>query len=244
MTKQKLFASKLLDVFKILASEPNLNFIEGNQVEILISSGETLLKVNSNDISVPGVPIHENFFEKPSSLKDSFVNDNQIQKFISALSEKESILRLNHVGFCYLVESVITEEERLKKFSKQGKWNLYKEVSQDDFTWLYVGHTKKWFDPLVEFVLDEGENDRWKNYWLPHFQIDIDTSLVVEDIEPLILETFKGKIKPYRAISANDYTYSVRARLGVIEGINVYLDVGTEGRMPRYHREKLLKDTK
>jgi len=241
MTKQKLFVSKLFDVFKILASESNLNFVKDNQLEISISSGETLFKVSSSGISIPKIPIHENFFGKLSPLKDNFVSDSQIQKFISVLSEKESILRLNHIGFCYSVDSIEKEKQRLLKLANQNDLNLYEEESRDDSRWLYAGKTTKWHDPLVEFVIFEKVNDKWKDYWLPHFQIDIDTNLVVDDIEFIITDVFGQKVKPYRVVVVNNYVCVSRVRLGIISGININLDIGTEGRMPRYLREKLLK---
>lgn len=241
MAKQKLFTSKLFDVFKILASGHNLNFVKDNQAEISISSGETLFKVSSGDMSVPGVSIHKNFFGKPSLLKDNFVSDTQIQKLISVLSEKESILRLNHIGLCYSVDSIEREKQRLLKLANQNNLNLYEEESRDNFMWLYVGETTKWYDPLVEFVPVEKVNDKWKDYWLPHFQIDIDTNLVVDDIESIIVDVFNEKVKPYRLVVVNNYVCVSRARLGIISGINIDLDIGTEGRMSRYHREKLLK---
>ena len=242
MAKQKLFPSKLLNVFKILASESKLDFIKNDQVEISILSGETLLKVSSDDINVPGIPIHENFFEKLSPLEDDFANNNQIQKFISVLSEKESFLRLNHIGFCYFVDSIEKEKQRLLKLANQNNLNLYKEESPDDFMWLFIGRTTKWYDPLIEFVLVEKINDKWKDYWLPHFQIDIDTNLVVDSIETTVADVFGEKVKPYRLIVVNNYVCVLRVRLGIIGGININLDIGTEGRMPRYHREKLLKE--
>ena len=241
MTKEKLFTFKLLDVFRALALEPNLNFVKNNEAEISISSGEVLFKADSDGISVPGVPIHENFFEKISPLKDDFVSDNQIKKFISVLSEEESILRLNHIGFCYSVGSVEKEKQRLLKLANQNNLDLYKEESRGGSLWLFIGKTIKWYDPLVEFVLIEKTNDKWKDYWLPHFQIDIDTNLVVDDIESVIKDVFSEKIKPYRMIVVNNYVCVLRIRLGIINGININLDIGTEGRMPRYHREKLLK---
>jgi len=242
MTKEKLFASKLLDVFEILGSESSLNFVKNSQVEIPVSSGDLLLKIDQDDINIPGVSIHENFFGKPSPLENDFVSDNQIREFISVLSKKESILKLNHVGFCYLVDSIKEEKERLCKLTNQRNLSLYEEESQYDSTWFFAGKTSKWYDPLVEFVLIKKTDDKWKDYWLPHFQIDIDTNLVVDDIESIITNVFDGKIKPYRAVVVNNYVCIVRARLGVIDGININLDIGTEGRMPRYHREKLIKE--
>ncbi|EKD61982.1 MAG: hypothetical protein ACD_52C00327G0011 [uncultured bacterium] len=96
-------------------------------------------------------------------------------------------------------------------------------------------------DPLVELVLLEKTDDKWKNYWLPHFQIDLDTFLHGDEIEKLITETFQGKVKPYRLIETNGFIALVRARLGVISGVNINLDMGFEGRMTRHHRMKFLK---
>ena len=88
----------------------------------------------------------------------------------------------------------------------------------------------------------ETENDKWKDYWLPHFQIDIDIHLGSDEIESLIRKIFQGKVYPHKLIEVGEFTIVVRARLGVISGINISLDIGYEGRMTRYHRVKLLTE--
>lgn len=244
MDKKALFTSKLLDVFRALALEPSLNFFEKEQVKIATSSRKTLLKVDSDSIIVPGLPLNNSFCKKTSPLKDNFVDINQIESFVSTLSERKSLLRLNHVGFCYLVNSPKAEKQRLIELVQAKGLSLYVEESSDSSVWLYIGDRSEWDDPLVEFVLVEEINDKWKDYWLPHFQIDIDTNLVVEDIESIVSQIFKGEIKPFRMVVTNNYVSVLRVRLGIIGGININLDLGTEGRMPRFHREKLLAEVR
>ncbi|HUV46972.1 MAG TPA: hypothetical protein VMW29_02450, partial [Candidatus Bathyarchaeia archaeon] len=87
----------------------------------------------------------------------------------------------------------------------------------------------------------ENTKDRWVNYWLPNFQIDLDTTLNCEQIEKLVFDTFQGKIKPFRAVVMDGVTYCVRIRLGIISGINIYLDLGTNSRNVKYVRKHILK---
>ena len=72
------------------------------------------------------------------------------------------------------------------------KW--YIENSGDNNQeWFFIGNKSVWEVLLVEVVLTR------KNYvaydaWIPHFQIDIDTTLGIEEIDALIEEYFGKNI--------------------------------------------------
>ena len=229
--------SKFLSILKTLPNEKRLEFIN-EEANLRLKDGSSLLNVSKSQISIPGVS--SNFFNKKSPLADGFLEDYRIKNLFTYLASNNFYQRLNHLGFCYSVDSLLEEKEKLVNEIKKTKWHLYEEVSNDETTWLYVGDTSLWENPLVELVLVEKTNDKWKNYWLPHIQIDLDTYLQGEEIEKLIQESFQGKVKPYRLIESNGFIVLVRARLGIVSGINVNLDLGFEGRMTRYHRTRLL----
>ncbi len=232
------FLNQLLEVLKTIPE--GITFAKDNEkvASVLLSDGQSLLNISSADIQIPGVAIP--FFEKPSPLSDDFVEIIQMKEFFQYLTTNNLFQRLNHLGFCYFVESARLEKERLINEIKKTKLHLYEETSNDSSVWLFVGDRDNWQSPMIELVLSERTTDKWKDYWLPHFQIDIDTYLNGDEIEKLILDNFKGKIKPYRIIETKDFIVLVRARLGIVSGININLDLGFEGRMTRYHRIKLL----
>lgn len=100
---------------------------------------------------------------------------------------------------------------------------------------------KNWQDPLIEFVLIGNSTDKWIDYWLPHLQIDIDTTLSDRQIENIIQTAFGGAVDPFRLLVIDGITYIIRIRLGIVDGININLDIATKSRRVQFHREKLLK---
>ncbi|HUW22232.1 MAG TPA: hypothetical protein VMW41_06235 [Candidatus Bathyarchaeia archaeon] len=230
-------------IFKILRLLPEgITFTDNGEksANVALSNGRVLLKISASDIQIPGISIANGFYQKPSPLADNFVSQSQIERLFEILTLNNLFQRLNHLGFCYPVESVKAERERLIKEAKSANWHLYQESSNDNSAWLFIGERNLWPDPLVELIFNENIQDKWKNYWLPHFQIDIDTYLNGDEIEKLVTDTFQGKVKPYRIIANDKFIVLVRARLGIVSGINVNLDLGFEGRMTRYSRLKLL----
>lgn len=232
---------KVIDILKMLPNKKNLDFSEKQSAKLILDDGKTLMNISDQNIVIPGLSIPASLFDKKNPLKDSFVQDSQIKNLFDHLSSNHLYQRLNHLGLCYYVESITKEKRKLIDEIKKTDWHLYEEDSQDESAWIYIGNTANWENPLIELVLIEKTNDKWKDYWLPHIQIDIDTNLNGDEIEKLILDNFEGKIKPYRLIEINEFIVLVRARLGIISGININLDFGFEGRMTRHHRTKLLK---
>lgn len=240
--RERMVAGKLLDIFSVLSVAPNLNFIRNGQVLVPMSDGRSLLEVTPSGIIVPDLTIPENLFTRPTPLPDRFVPTTELESFIKLLSDEGSIIRLNHLGFCYQVDSREEERERLTKEVVSSRWNLYEEESADPSSdsWFFVGDRANWQDPMVEYVPTKGSNDRWINYWLPHFQIDIDTKLDASQVEERLKDKFGSKIIPVRFKFMEDI-YGIRARLGSIAGVNVNLDLGTTGRISQFQRETLLK---
>ncbi len=235
-----MFNSQLIQLFQLLPADPYLKVNE-DTVAILSSNNLPLFELTPSKLTIPGISLNENFYSKPTNLKDSFVALDEVAELFSCIKSEQAFDCLNHMGFCYSVENSLKEKERLLQEAKAANLHLYEEASNDGTPWLFLGNLEKWNSPLVEFLPVQSTTDKWVDYWLPHFQIDIQTKLLGEEVEELLLKVFKGAVKPYRLFATKDFVFVVRARLGSINGINVYLDIGADGRMLRYHRRKLLQ---
>lgn len=233
-------SEKIIELFTILSANEHLNFSKVNQVVISLANGNKLLNISSSGFSIPNIPLHESLFGSPSPLSDRFVPDTQTKNLVLKLSEKNLIVRLNHLGFCYLVPSKNEEKTRLSSLISLSDWHLYQEASNDSSDWFFLGDKTNWTDPLIEFVPSEGGNDKWRDYWLPHISIDIDTQLTGEEIEHLVTTYFAGAVRPYRLIVVNGNICLIRARLGCVSGVNIYMDFGTLTRGVEFHRNNLL----
>lgn len=224
---------KLLKILKqvldILAKNNKINF-----------NNNDLFKFSDTEILTPAGDILPQLFNHKSKLKDQFVDLFLLTKFLDLTSKKQSFIRLNHIGFCYKVESLIKEKERLVNLISASNFHLYQEPSSDDGLWLFAGNTENWENPMLEFVPMEGSNDKWVDYFLPHIHIDIDTTLTGQEIEKIVKSVFNDKIQPF-SIIINGITYIIRNRLGIINGVNIHLDLATNSRNVKSLRENVFE---
>lgn len=231
----------LIDIFRILSFNPKLNFIDNNSIKIETSKSDNLLTLSTNTISVPIPNFYQTFSNRKSKLKDKIVDLKPVQQFVEKLSKENKFIRLNHVGFCYEVDSTEEEVKRIISSVKSNSLHVYEEPSNDRARWLFVGDLTSWSDPLIEFLPIEQSNEPWIEYWLPHVQIDIDTELTANEIQGYIKYFFKNEITPYNIV-IDGTTYIVRCRLGSTEGVNINLDLATIKRDVKYHRENVLRE--
>lgn len=151
-----------------------------------------------------------------------------------------SIVRLNHIGFGYRVKSQQIERRRLIGLIRKTDQYLYEEESNDFGLWLFMGNTENWGKPLIEFVPVEADHPQI-DFFLPHVQIDIDTTLNASEIKKVVKKVFNNGIKSYHVTVINEVTYIVRNPLGVIDGVNIFLDLATNSRNVKFHRQNYLR---
>lgn len=207
--------------------------------ENLVFQNTRLLDFSDTKIMTPVGNILPLLLANKSNVSDRPVKSVLLKQLIDRLNSNQSIVRLNHVGFCYKVFSQGKEKKRLVRVIKQTGFHLYQEQSNDDGLWLFIGDTSKWEEPLIELLPVEKTQDKWVDYWLPHIHIDIDTTLTAKDIEDSVNSVFTNTIKPYRVI-IDGTVYIVRNYLGSIDGVNIYLDLATRSRSVQFTRQNLL----
>lgn len=228
MTKKKNLYQTLEEIFQILSSCKKLEF------------GNCPVKVGDSQIITPIGNVTPFLFNQKSKLKDELVDLYLLKNLMSALDSNNSIIRLNHVGFGYGVKSQQIERQRLISLVRKSDHCLYEEESNDFGLWLFLGNTETWEKPLIEFVPVEAE-DPQIDYYLPHIQIDIDTTLNTSEIEKVVKEVFHNTINSYHVAIIDGITYIVRNRLGVIDGVNIFIDLATNSRNVKFHRQNYLK---
>jgi len=232
MTNNGLVNVKLIDVFRLLSYDANLQFHANKAVRITASGTMPLMQINPTNIILPVYPPHTQ-----SPLTDSFIDMELLKKFIKLMSEKKSFLRLNHIGFCYRVKSKIEERKRIQQEVQKTEWNLYEMESVDESLWLFIGDNKIWTDPLIEYLPVEKTDDPDVDIWLPHIHIDVDTNMTMIAVEDAANSAFDGKVTPFRL---NPVGYSVRLRLGLVSGMNIMIDLATNKRDTEYGRKHML----
>ncbi|OGK62622.1 hypothetical protein A2334_03380 [Candidatus Roizmanbacteria bacterium RIFOXYB2_FULL_38_10] len=230
--KKESFIKSVSKIIKILESSDKLIF-----------PNNSLFEMSKNKIFTPFGDVLPLLLKYRSPLKNDLIDTQLLEKMIQLLIDKQALIRLNHIGFCYAVIDQEKERKRLALLTKKTNFHLYQEKSNDCSLWLFVGDTKNWQDPMLEFLpVASNTKDRWMiHYWLPHIHIDLDTTLTEVEIELMIDKVFGDKIEPYRSVVIDKVTYLVRAYVGTIDGINIHLDFATKRRRVKYMREELLK---
>jgi hypothetical protein len=199
-----------------------------------------LCSISKNRISIPVGNIFPFLQNYKSKLNDKSVVLKLYRVLMNSLYSSKSIIRLNHIGFCYKTESQEQEKLRLIGLTNKTKSHLYQEQSNDEGIWLFLGDTSDWEKPMVELVPVEKTIDPYVDYWLPHIHIDMDTKLTASEIKNVVKTIFGKSFQPH-SISIDGTVYIVRNRLGIVDGINIFLDLATNSRNVKYLREKLLK---
>lgn len=198
------------------------------------------VRANDSHITTPIGDVTPILFHQKSKLKNTMINLDLLKNLIAVLDDNNSIVRLNHIGFGYRVKSQQTERQRLINLARKTDQYLYEEESNDFGLWLFLGNTEVWENPLIEFVPVEAD-DPQIDYYLPHIQIDIDTTLNSSQIEKVVKEVFDNTIQPYHVAVIDGITYIVRNRLGVLDGVNIFIDLTTNSRNVKSHRQNYLK---
>lgn len=216
------------EIITILSSNKNINF------------ADSLIKLTESQTITPIGDISEVLFSRRSKLKGQIVDIRLVNNLMILLNSNNSIIRLNHIGFGYRIKSQKIERQRLIDLVRKTDQNLYEEESNDFGLWLFLGNIQEWEKPLVEFVPVEADHPEI-DYFLPHIQIDIDTTLNAREIDKVVKKVFNNTIKPFHII-IDGITYIVRNRLGVIDGVNIFLDLATNARNVQLHRHKYLKE--
>lgn len=214
---------KLLEVFGILARCPNMNYMKGGKVVIKTSSGKSLLSVTETMIATPVTNITDRVFQQKSSLPDSFISTEDFTKLIDRLNP--SVKGLDHVGFCYTVQSQAKELLDIEHALKD--MHVYEMTSTDLAKWYFVGDRDNWKDPMIELLPALPNNTPDLPYWMPHVQIDMETNCSAAQISEMIRKIFGDTRKPQFQIDPGSGVYAVRLWLGTVSGVNIMLDIGT-----------------
>ncbi len=219
----------------------------GNVLDLLstiskLTVPEKLLSIKNGAILTPAGDANSLFSYRRSNPENRFTDTGRLRSLIARLSDDNSLVRLNHIGFCYKAGSVGEERRRLAALVKGTGMGLYEEPSNDEGAWFFIGDAQSWEDMMVELIPVEKTNDPHADYWLPHIHIDIDTNLGENEISGHISSFSGNELKPF-PISINGTIYIVRSRLGSIDGVNIMLDLATKSRNVRYQRLHLLRKT-
>lgn len=245
MSTGKPFNETLLQIINILAidlGEKTRPFLTaGGQLAILRLSDTSLVEITSSDISVLGdSSFGENIIPSDHIQTDRIINSNDFANFIKESSP--SLLRLNHLGISYKVPDIEKEIEKIGKLVKTHlNIHLYEEASSTSGQrWFFLGDKQNWEDPMLEIVLTQSSQTH--DHWNPHFQIDLDTSLSIEELKQITGKVFRPEFLAWELDVPTVGTVCAMGVLGDINGTKITLGLGTKQRNAQFFRTNILKE--
>lgn len=165
---------------------------------------------------------------------DSPIDFEQLSAFLQFINS--SITGLNHVGVGYIRKDIANEIQIYKEAVADTTNKLYEEISNTSgVRWFFIGDKTTEDSSLFELVLKQGNRTK-HDHWYPHFQIDFDTKLTAAEIENLCKKYF-GKHFINFTLDIEDCGVVLHmGRLGAVDGISIWLALGTILRDNNEHR--------
>jgi len=233
----------ILSLIKNLNISPSDRFLHSdNEKKIIFQiDNNPLVEINEESISLLGNHDIEKRIlpEKPSSHHTSFDRSN-LDNFFSDLGVKTTLF--NHVGISYVCSNFDVELSKLQDVIKGSIYKLYEEDSGDpNQRWFFIGNRDEWQYPLFELVVTKSDQPI-VNQLIPHFQIDLDTSFSMSELEELTAKYLKDNFFNWKLDIPN---YGVVLAMGELANINdtkIYLGLGTNLRDTYRQRTVLLKE--
>lgn len=227
------------DVIQLLEKK-GINPIYRDEGSFIIpkSDGSTLVDISEKEICINGESFNGRITPSKKSKLDTSIDMARLEAFMDELVSISDV-NVNHFGISYYCADIKTEVDSLKKLVGIGE--LHEETSGISTTkWLFIGDTNNPSKPLFELILNERSKPVLSS-WVPHLQIDIDTTLSAEELKKVIAKQLGADWIKWSIDVEGIGTPLVMGRLCSIDGIKVYLGIGTDKRDRNWHRSEALK---
>lgn len=222
---------------QLLATNGKSPLLVTNNGIALQSGDTTLATISTTDICIAGENFEDKIVFSKSDVSNSLIEE-KFMNFLNVVGDK--VVRLNHLGISYFCEDIVQETARLKNLAVLNGVPLFQEPSTDsEQRWLFLGNLNNWEEPLFEFVLNNGTATAHNRK--SHFQIDIDTTLSLEEIYSLTDRHLNKGFVHWQLDIPNFGTVLTMGTLGEVNGTEIALGIGTHKRGTEYHRKNELK---
>lgn len=220
------FTKKLYQTLELITPFLSTNPFPEQKFALNIKGRKSdVFKIKADSITLLDQPLTRNFFQRTSTLTDAWIDEKQLTKFLQFLQKASASFLLNHVGFCYQVKSQTKEQNRLSKIAGGLKTNIYSAPSNDLALWLFIGEKNNHQQPMLEFLPVKKAEDYFADYWLPHIHLDLFTTLTSNQIKYTTHNILKGSRTANPTVVFDNIIYQQRVWLGVVDGININLDL-------------------
>ncbi|MFA5136068.1 MAG: hypothetical protein WC489_01610 [Patescibacteria group bacterium] len=186
------------------------------------------LKIKGGVINLFGVDMYPKL---TSDSKKSWDRFDPYMEFMDRI--KDHNVKLNHLGFGYRVHDLGIELDDFKHRLDKD-FELLEESSGDEANnrWFFIKHKTDPSVPKIELVLYL--TDKYKGFYCPQFQIDIDTDLSYEAIRQITDEVLGKDFFFWKYDIAGYGVVMAMAKIGQIDGVHILVGIGTNLRKPQW----------
>lgn len=220
--------SYILQILKCLISVGNPT-IEKQLHEVdnsfrLISDAKNYIQIDEKSIVINGQNLEEKILY-PSEITTDVIDIGKLKKFVLHIAGE--ITGINHLGISYSCPNIKKEISYYKKLIFGTTLKLFEEKSDTkNNRWFFIGNLDNKNNPLFEIVLTESRISVC-NTWVPHFQIDFDTSLSYQNIADATKFLLDKKFIRWKYDIPNRGIVLTMGILGKINGVKIALGIGT-----------------
>jgi hypothetical protein len=201
--KQQIVSNQ--DVCHIKLDENNVIQIQKNA-----------LNINETDIE---------YKIKTTDQTTKIIEVSKFNTFISSIAGQ--ITRINHIGISYACPSITNELTYYQELITGTSLGLFEETSNDPQNrWFFIKSNKQIRDPMFEIVLTETKQLIVTD-WVPHIQIDIDTTCSYASIIEKTNATLRKSFISWNLDIPNYGIVLTMGSLGKIHGTNITIGIGT-----------------
>lgn len=199
----------------------------------LIHYGKELIHVTPYDIKIAG----ESFQSKLKGIAGSDSTDLP-EKYMNFIKAIPGGIEVDHVGISYWCDDMDTEKVRIKELAASKGIPVHEEPNEEvDQQWVFLGNPKA--APMCEMVLNRGllRADEWR----PHFQIDMNTKLSIDEIKSLTDTYLHPNFIHWELDIPQVGVVLGMGILGEVDGTKIALGLGTSKRNTAFARELTFK---
>jgi hypothetical protein len=169
---------KLLSIPELFSG---FSFID--QDYVIRASDCEFVAIAKNSLLLNGHNLLDKIYS-PDEKSESYLLD--YQPFFQKISD--SIMNLDHIGISYSCLDIAKEINFYKDILEDSPFELKEEINPDgDSRWFFARSKEDEDAPLFEIVLRESKEEV-VSVWVPHFQIDLNTALPIEELRKLTNE--------------------------------------------------------
>ncbi len=230
----KTVVDSLISVNRVLSPRSKSPLlIDANGVS-LNSGGTPLARITTRNLTVAGESFQRRIAAEPGSTPKM---KGDLGAFLNELGE--GLKSLNHLGISYFDPDIEGQRETVKHIADEAGIEFHEDhEAPEGQEWIFLGHVDDWRSAMFEVVLNKGEPDP-KDFWRPHFQMDLDTNLPWDQLKEIAEKHFGPDFFKWVLDVPQVGPVVGMGVIGQVGDSKIALGLGPQKRNTEFHRRSL-----